>query len=439
MAGEWKTFRLGDIVEIFDGPHATPKKTDSGPVFLGIWNFSNGRLDLSETEHLSENDFERWSRRVTPSAGDIVFSYETRLGEAAAIPPNLKCCLGRRMGLLRPKNRSIDSRFLLYAYLGPEFQDTIRERTIHGSTVDRIPLVELPEFPIRIPDIAEQRVIANVLGSLDDKIELNRKMNETLEAMARALFKSWFVDFDPVRAKAEGRDTGLPAPIAALFPNSFADSSLGKIPKGWTVSQLGTFAEVIDCLHSKKPERRVKGRPLLQLWNIRQDAILDMTDPYFIAEEDYEKWISRIEASRGDCVITNVGRVGAVAQIPEGFKAALGRNMTAIRCRSGHPFPTFLVQALTSRAMLEEIDLRTDSGTILDSLNVRNIPKLRVVLPPISVLSEFERCCRPLRARMEYLQNESVTLANVRDSLLPKLISGEIRLNRVASLVEANA
>ncbi len=201
-AGKWREVALGEFVEIYDGPHATPKKTASGPVFLGISNLNNGRLNLAQTNHLSEVDFKRWTRRVTPQKDDIVFSYETRLGEAALIPPNLRCCLGRRMGLLRPKRDNIDSRFLLYAFLGKRFQETLRSRTVHGSTVDRILLTEMGSFPIELPlDIEEQRAIAHVLGTLDDKIELNRRMNQTLEEMARALFKSWFVDFDPVRAQ----------------------------------------------------------------------------------------------------------------------------------------------------------------------------------------------------------------------------------------------
>ncbi len=239
MAAEWRERLLGELADIFDGPHATPGKTESGPVFLGISNLAHGRLDLTEVEHLSEQDYVRWTRRVQPQPGDVVFSYETRLGEAARIPAGLRCCLGRRMGLIRARDTEVDERFLLYAYLGPHFQETLRSRTIHGSTVDRIPLIDIPRFPISVPtDLGEQRAIAHILGTLDDKIELNRRMSETLEAMARALFRSWFVDFDPVRAKAEGRDPGLPKPLADLFPGRLVDSELGEIPHGWTVGSV---------------------------------------------------------------------------------------------------------------------------------------------------------------------------------------------------------
>jgi type I restriction enzyme S subunit len=316
-----------------------------------------------------------------------------------------------------------DPLFVFYFVSSP----TSRGKIIQDSTVTGVPktnLAYLRDFPILLPPIKEQTAIAGTVGSLDDMIELNRKMNETLEAMARALFKSWFVDFDPVRAKAEGRDPGLPAHIAALFPGSFEDSELGEVPTDWKIISLGDFAEVIDCLHSRKPERVEEGLPLLQLGNIRADALLDMTDTYLITSEDYTKWISRMEASPGNCVVTNVGRVGAVAQIPSDFKAALGRNMTGIRCRTAYPFPTYLIQALTSSSMSEEIVRKTDSGTILDSLNVRNIPRLRIIVPPIQILALFERQCRPIRARMEANLKETSSLAALRDTLLPKLISG---------------
>ena len=290
------------------------------------------------------------------------------------------------------------------------------QRNLSGAIIRR--------FAISVPPLDEQAVITGILGTLDDKIEQNRKMNETLEAMARALFKSWFVDFDPVRAKAEGRDPGLPAHIASLFPDSFEGSELGEVPTDWKIISLGDFAEVIDCLHSRKPERVEEGLPLLQLGNIQADALLDMTDTYLITSEDYTKWISRMEASPGNCVVTNVGRVGAVAQIPSDFKAALGRNMTGIRCRTAYPFPTYLIQALTSSSMSEEIIRKTDSGTILDSLNVRNIPRLRIIVPPIQILALFEHQCRPIRARMEANLKETSSLATLRDTLLPKLISG---------------
>jgi len=194
---EWKTTILGDVAEIFDGPHATPTKTETGPWFLSISSLKQGQLDLSESAHLSDEDFQKWTRRVTPREGDVLFSYETRLGEAALMPTGIQACLGRRMGLLRPKTGTADSRFLLYTYLGPEFQQTIRERSIHGATVDRIPLVDLPDWPIRLPSLQEQKTIARLLGALDDKIAVNDQIAGTYEQLLRARFEELRIDEDP--------------------------------------------------------------------------------------------------------------------------------------------------------------------------------------------------------------------------------------------------
>jgi type I restriction enzyme S subunit len=176
--------------------------------------------------------------------------------------------------------------------------------------------------------------------------------------------------------------------------------------------------------------------PFLQLANIRDDGLLDMADTYFVDEADYRKWISRMEAAPGDCVITNVGRVGAVAQIPVGQRAALGRNMTGIRCKPDFPFPTLLIECLLSKAMRDEIVLRTDTGTILDALNVKNIPTLRFVRAQQRVLELFEQAVRPIREQMEGSLLQSRTLAALRDTLLPKLISGELRIPDAEGLVK---
>jgi len=260
-----------------------------------------------------------------------------------------------------------------------------------GSTFPNVSREQLCNQNIPNHSLSTQKKITSFLSSLDDKIELNNRMNETLEAMAQALFKSWFVDFDPVCAKMAGRaPEGMDAETAALFPDEMEVVDGREVPKGWRVGKIGDIAKITDCLHSKKPDRIASGRPLLQLCNICDDGLIDMSDTYCISEKDYEKWISRIEATSGDCVITNVGRVGAVAQIPEGHKAALGRNMTAIRCNTDHYYPTFLIELLLSDYMRSVIDSKTDSGTILSALNVRNIPKLTVILPSEDLVQQFE-------------------------------------------------
>ena len=183
---EWRHLRLSDFGEIYDGPHATPKRQTTGPYFLNIASLSNGRLELAMSDHVDEADFIKWTRRVTPRADDLLFSYETRLGEAALMPSGIRACLGRRMALLRPNTAIVDPRFLLYAYLGPEFQSVIEHNTIHGATVNRIPLNRIGTWALRLPPLPEQQAIAEVLGALDDKIAANTALAATADEVMRA-------------------------------------------------------------------------------------------------------------------------------------------------------------------------------------------------------------------------------------------------------------
>ena len=171
---------IGQLAELFDGPHATPAKTPRGPVFLGISSLKYGLLDLANTEHLSEDDFSRWTRRVRPQAEDVVFSYETRIGQVAIIPEGLKCCLGRRMALLRSDRTRLLPKYLLYYFLSDEFQGLLQARKVHGSTVERLALTDFPLYPVRVPPLEVQRKISEMLTSLDDRITLLRETNAIL-------------------------------------------------------------------------------------------------------------------------------------------------------------------------------------------------------------------------------------------------------------------
>lgn len=397
---EWETLRVGDVADVFDGPHATPQKTPEGPWFLSISSLSSGRLNIAESAHLSEDDFVKWTRRVTPQESDVLFSYETRLGEAAIMPAGLKACLGRRMGLLRPRRDKIDPRFLLYAYIAPQFQQVINERSIHGATVDRIPLTELPQWPISVPSLREQKDIAAVLGALDDKIAVNERVYGPASDLA-----------------------------AALFARRFENGAMRQVA-------LGELAEVVDCLHSKKP-RSVGGRDYryLVLDDIREDGRLEPEPNFSISKADYDLWTRRIEVRHGDCVVTNVGRVGAVGQVPEGVRAAVGRNMTAVRGLPGVP-PAYLVEALRCSTVRREIDAKTDHGTILSALNVRSIPRLLLPTADRPALQAFQEEVEPLHRMHDNLLRENARLKRVRDALLPGLMSGAIRVRTAESVVE---
>lgn len=438
MSSEWPTVTIDDVCElIVDCVNKTAPVVE-GPTpyrMIRTTNIRNGRIDLNECRFVDEATYAKWTRRAELRFGDVLLTREAPIGEVGFVLEPKGLFLGQRVMQYRANAQVLSPRFLLYSFLSPALQHQFGSHEGSGSVVSHIRVGDCFKFKLKLPSLPVQNEIATLLGALDDRIALLRETNATLEAIAKALFKSWFVDFDPVRAKSHGLPpSGMDEATAALFPDGFEESAMGLVPNGWRVATIGTLAEVIDCLHSKKPEFVAEGRPFLQLNNIRDDGLLDTSRVSVVSEADYAKWISRAEATEGDCVITNVGRVGAVAQIPAGFRAAMGRNMTAIRLRSGWPYPTYLIELLQSESMRAEIQLRTDVGTILDALNVRNIPLLRCVAAPPDVMGVFESVCRPLRAAMEANMERVQVLATLRDTLLPRLISGQLRLPNAEAL-----
>jgi type I restriction enzyme S subunit len=179
--------RVGEVAEVYDGPHATPVKTDNGPWFLSISSLSDGVLDLDESAHLSDDDYVKWTRRVVPRSGDVLFSYETRLGAAALMPDGLEASLGRRMGLLRPRSGEIEPAVLLHSYLANGFQEVIRQRAIHGATVDRISLVDLAAWPISVPTPEARQQITPLLNALHNRINSALKEVRTLAELRDTL------------------------------------------------------------------------------------------------------------------------------------------------------------------------------------------------------------------------------------------------------------
>ena len=259
-------------------------------------------------------------------------------------------------------------------------------------------------LPVRLPPVADQKAIADILGTLDDKIELNRRTNETLEAMARAIFKSWFVDFDPVRAKAEGRKTGLPKPIADLFPDSFVDSELGPIPKGWRVVTIGDMAIVTS---GKRPaERFSEPTPGAQvpLWG-GNGPMAYVSAPLYVQP------------------ILLTGRVGTLGSV---FRIASpcwpSDNTLVLLANEQQSYEYLFLQ-------LERVDFTSlNRGSTQPLLTQSDLKCQPLAPPPESLLFHFHAISFALFARSAALTAESRTLAALRDALLPKLLSGELRV-----------
>jgi type I restriction enzyme S subunit len=287
-----------------------------------------------------------------------------------------------------------------------------------------------------VPDsIDDQRAIAHILGTLDDKIELNRRMNETLEAMARALFKSWFVDFDPVRAKAEGRDTGLPKHLADLFPDSFEESELGEVPRGWGVAR---FADTIEIVGGGTPKTSVA-----EYWDgdIPWFSVVDAPTDSEVWVVDTEKKVTRagVENSStrvlpvGTTIISARGTVGRIALV--GVPMAMNQSCYGLRGRSGaHGFYNYF----STRVLVARLQQHAH-GSVFDTITRDTLAGVSVVEPPAKLIDEFEKRVCPTLERIRTGLLESRALAAIRDTLLPKLISGELRVKDAERFIEGVA
>ena len=284
----------------------------------------------------------------------------------------------------------------------------------------------LSRIEVAIPDSQEQRAIAHILGTLDDKIELNGRMSETLEEMARALFESWFVRFDPVRAKMEGRDPGLPPDLAALFPDRLVDSELGEVPAGW---EIGTFGAII-----KERTERVAGRQAVVLSAVSSGKLVPSEE--FFNKRVHSRDISRyLLVEQGDFAY-NPARIniGSIGMLQDDVVGAVSPVYVVFRPRKEFGwFLEFSLRRASVRAWIETLA----SGSVRQTLSYRDFASIPCVIPPVQLVEEFNKRWLTLREGIRSRDAESRTLAEIRDTLLPKLISGELRVQDAERLVAA--
>jgi len=409
---------FGEVAELRS--EKVDPKAVADSFYVGLEHIEQQTLSLNG--HGFGSDVE--SQKQKFYKGDILFGKLRPYFRKVVIAPFDGIC-STDIWVVKPKNGA-DRNFVFYWMASQEF---IQKSTFasEGGRMPRAKWDWVSRFQVPARGLREQAVIGKVLRDLDEEIAINKAISKTLEDIAQLLYKSWFIDFDPVKTKMAGeKPAGMDDETATLFPESLEDSEFGPIPQSWGWTSIGEIAEVVDCLHSKKPELLSVGFPYLQLDTISDRGVLHFDKAAFISEADYKKWTNRIEVSGGDCLITNVGRVGAVSQVPDHFSAAIGRNITALRPKNRSLHQSFLIIALLSDYMKKEISRNTDSGTILEALNVRNIPKLRIPAPNPAVLHKFAEVCDPIQSQIQALYASNIKLKALRESLLPRLVSGEL-------------
>jgi type I restriction enzyme, S subunit len=263
---------------------------------------------------------------------------------------------------------------------------------------------------------------------LDDRIDVLRETNATLEAIAQALFKSWFVDFDPVRAKSQGlAPAGMDEATAALFPDAFEESALGLVPCGWTAEPVGQIVEgIYDGPHATPPEAD-DGPVFLGIKNLTGSG-LEFGEVRHIAEADFAQWTRRVVPRAGDIVFSYEATLGFFAIVPPGLRCCLGRRLALIRPRMGSADTHFLFHQFISAPFQRLLERHTIHGATVNRIALKHFPSYPVLNPPAELKAAFSDVVAPLWARIHENQASAQTLASIRDTLLPRLISGQLRL-----------
>jgi len=427
METEWQPLRLGGVCQKI-GSGATPRGggkvylTSGGVAFIRSQNIYNEGFHREGLVYLTAQHADELSN-VAIQPGDVLLNIT---GDSVA-----RCCqvdsgilparVNQHVAIIRPDPRRLDPRFLRYSLITASKQSELLALAGSGATRNALTKGMIDSLSISAPaDVAEQRAIAHILGTLDDKIELNRQMSATLEAMARALFESWFVRFDPVRAKAEGRDTGLPADIAALFPDSFEQSEIGEVPKGWSTSTVDTLATLNP--HTWSISDAPSHVRYVDLSSAKNGRISD------IVAYSWDSAPSRARRAlkEGDTIFGTVrpGNKSYALIAQSGLTGSTGFAVLRPRSRSDS---ALVYLAITNPPNVDRLNALADGGAY-PAVSPELVAKTPLALPARRVLDTFSDLSTPLVAAIGTLTAEAETLASVRDTLLPKLISGELRV-----------
>ena len=440
----WRYESLGDLVEergVSYGIVQPGSETTDGVPIVRVNNVRNGRIDTTDMLKVGA-DIESKFQRSRLRGGEVLLTLVGTLGEVAIVPDNLRGWnVARAVGVI-PVRKDPGSLWVSICLRSAFIQHCIR--TWATTTVQAtFNLRDLAKLPIPIPPTDTREAIAAVLGALDDKIELNRRMNATLEAMARALFQSWFIDFDPVRANldrnqpspaasrhplplGEGRGEGrfaLDPATAALFPEHFHDSEAGHIPKGWTIQPVG---EVVDCVGGGTPStaepKYWEGGT--HHWTTPKD-FSSLQAPVLLDTDRKltDAGIAKISSGllpAGTLLLSSRAPVGylAIAAMP----VAINQGFIALKCNDRASNFFMLNWCQTNMA---EIESRA-TGTTFAEISKQNFRPIRVVLPRKELMTAFTAKVAPFYAQITANLHQSRTLATLRDTLLPKLLSGEL-------------
>ena len=445
MASEWRQATLRDAgVQLIDCDHRTPAAAESGYPYIAIPQLKDGRIDLSGVRRISAEDFADWTRKLRPKANDVIVVRRCNSGVSAVVPEGLECAIGQNLVVLRADGKSIYPPYLRWLVRGAEWWSEVSTYINVGAVFDSLKCKDIPHFRVLVPSIDEQREISGFLRAIDDRIELLRQTNITLEAIAQALFKSWFVDFDPVRAKAEGREPeGMDAATAALFPSEFEESELGLIPKGWSIRAVGDVTTITRGRSYKSSELADSDTALVTLKSFnrgggfRRDGFKPYTGPFKPEQEVFE----------GDCIVAHtdvtqqaelIGRSALVTRSTLYSRHVASLDVGIVRPKTDELTSIFLSALLSGDRYVSHIKGYT-SGTTVLHLSKDGLPGFKFACPSPGLVKAYSDLAFAMFQRQATNIAVQESLAELRDTLLPRLISGKLRLPDAEKSIEAAA
>lgn len=479
MVTKWKTASLKQLgVQLIDCDHKTPKAVENGVPYIGIPQMNKGRVDFDAKPRLiSEEDFVTWTRKANPKYGDVILSRRCNSGETAYVPQNSKFALGQNLVLLRPEGERIHPEYLRWAVQSSEWWNEVAKYLNPGAIFESLKCADIPKFEIPEPPKSAQIKIAEILSAISDKIELNQQTNQTLEHMAQALFKSWFVDFDPVfdnmlakvdfklesledtlpeelvkkaeirllaindlavadslkaslKALAQGSPPLMPqhATTHAHFPSELElNEQLGWIPKDWDVQKISSFSEILNGFAFKSEDYVSDGNFVLRTKNFKDNQVKRAQDDVYLPNEfmsSHHKYLSEPFDYHLVMVGASVGKCAII--YPHNLPALRNQNMWCFRAKIDtgvkQPFVKYMLDIAVSKS------LGLASGSAREFFRKGDFGNQEICTGTNDIQYYFDVLCSQYLVKMGKNSAQIETLTKLRDTLLPKLISGELQI-----------
>ena len=414
-----KRIMINKICKVYDGPHATPNKTEYGPIYLGIDAITeDGMLDATQFAHLSEEDYIKWTKRVIPQENDIVFSYEATLGRYTMIPKGFHGCLGRRLAIIRNVSNKINTRWLYYYFRSPEWTSFIRNQTVKGSTVDRISVEDFPKYTVPLIPIGKQNRIVDVLDKIDRRIANNKKINDYLEEMAKTTYDYWFVQFD------------FPDENGKPYKSSdgemiYTDDHI--IPKGWKICKIqDIISSICTGLNPRDNFSLGSGNiKYITVKNLTTNGTLDFTGCDTIDESARTIVHNRSDIQIGDILFASIAPLGRCYLVQaEPTDWDINESVFSIRANIDVVTPTFLYLYFMSDAFIKQAT-SSSTGSIFKGIRISTLLDTELCVPPLSVITQFEDKLASTLSLKSKSCEEIQKLTNLREWLLPMLMNGQ--------------